>query len=144
MRSVALLGVLLVLLAVARPVHAQTEAHNEVTQAMEAFRQASLANDADRLDALMADDCTVILVTGRLVMKPQFLAVVRGGSLAIDAFSYDDVAVRIYGNTAVVTHILHIKERISGAPVTGRFRSTRVLLKGDRGWRFVAIHSTGT
>jgi ketosteroid isomerase-like protein len=141
MRS-TVIGVLLLVSVAARSTEAQTEAHNEVMLAMEAVRLAALAGDAEKLDAVMSDDCTLVLASGRLVAKPQYLAVVRGGALAFEALTYEDVVIRVYANTAVVTHILNINERIGGVPTSGRFRSTRVLVKGERGWRFVAFHST--
>jgi ketosteroid isomerase-like protein len=142
MRTAMMLGLVLVLSVITRA-GAQTDAQSEVSQAMEALRQASLANDAEKLHALLADDCTLVLVSGRLVTKPQYLSFVRGGSIVFDALSYEDVVIRVYGSAAVVTHILNIKERIGGAaPTTGRFRSTRVLVKSERGWRFVAFQSS--
>lgn len=142
MRPLMRFGLLLLLFVVAPSAEAQTEAHSEVAQALEALRLAALANDADKLDALLSDDCTLIVGPGRLVMKPQYVAFVRGGSIIIDALAFEDVAIRVYGNTAVVTLVVDIRERVGGAPTAGRFRSTRVLVKGDRGWRFVAVQGT--
>jgi ketosteroid isomerase-like protein len=142
MRFPMLLGLLLLLSVVAPPTHAQTEAHNEVMQALEALRLAALAGDADKQDALMSDDCTLVVVSGRLITKPQYLSFVRGGMVVVDALTYEEVVIRVYGSTAVVTHVLNVEERIDGAAGGGRFRATRVLVKGDAGWRFVAFQST--
>jgi hypothetical protein len=49
-------------------------------------------------------------------------------------------AIRIYGSTAVITHVTEINERIGGAPAGGRFRTTRLLVKDGQGWRLVAVH----
>jgi uncharacterized protein (TIGR02246 family) len=132
----------LLLLAVARSADAQSEAHTAVSQALEAFRQASLANDASKLDALMADDCTAIVGPGLLVTKPQLLSALRDGSLVFDEVTFDDIVIRVYGNTAVVTHVMNIKERLSGTPLAGRYRTTRVFINADAGWRLIAFQNT--
>jgi ketosteroid isomerase-like protein len=80
---------------------------------------------------------TFVTATGRLITKPQYLRAVRGRMLVVDHLTFEDVAIRIYGNTAVVTHVTDIKERIGGAPSGGRFRTTRVLVKDGSGWRLV-------
>ena len=120
--------------------HVEASSHDEVSQALESLRQATLAGDADKLGALLADDLTFVTATGRLITKPQYLRAVRGRMLVVDHLTFEDVAIRIYGNTAVVTHVTDIKERIGGAPSRGRFRTTRVLVKDGSGWRLVAVH----
>ena len=118
----------------------EASAHEEVSQALEHLRQATLAGDADKLDALLGDDLTFITATGRLITKSQYVKAVRGRMLLVDLLTFEDVAIRVYGDTAVVTHVTEIKERIGGAPAGGRFRTTRVLVKDSRGWRLVAVH----
>jgi hypothetical protein len=93
---IALALCLLVLLAVeAARADAQTETHAAVSQALEAFRQASLANDASKLDTLMADDCTAIVGPGLLVTKPQLLSALRDGSLIFNEVTFDDVVAAV-------------------------------------------------
>ena len=143
MRSTKVVAALLSSLALAPYAEGQTNANNEVMQAMETIRAASLARDVAQLDAVMADDCTLVLFSGRLITKPQYLSAVGGGSVEFDSLTYEDVSIRIYGNTVVVTNIVNIKERIAGIAMSGRYRSTRVLVKSEAGWRFVALQSTG-
>lgn len=120
--------------------YAEGNAHEELSQALESLRQATLAGDAEKIDALMADDCTFVTATGRLITKPQYVAAIRGRMLVVDQVTFEDIAIRFYGNTAVVTHVTEIKERIGGAPSGGRFRTTRVLVKDGPAWRLVAVH----
>ena len=120
--------------------HVEASSHEEVSQALESLRQATLAGDADKLAVLLADDLTFITATGRLITKPQYLRAMRGRMLVVDLLTFEDVAIRIYGNTAVVTHVTDIKERIGGAPSGGRSRTTRVFVKDGSGWRLVALH----
>lgn len=122
--SVAALGVL--------GGHGEANAHDEVLQA--------LAGDADKLAVLLADDLTFITTSGRLITKPQYLRAMRGRMLVVDLLTFEDVAIRLYGNTAVVTHVTDIKDRIGGAPSGGRSRTTRVFVKDGSGWRLVALH----
>jgi ketosteroid isomerase-like protein len=142
MRIALTLCLLVLLVVVAGRADAQTETHAAVSQALEAFRQASLANDASKLDTLMADDCTAIVGPGLLVTKPQLLSALRDGSLIFDEVTFDDVVIRIYGSTAVVTHVMNIKERLSGTPLAGRYRTTRVFFNADGGWRLIAFQNT--
>ena len=142
MRSGMVLCVVLVLLVVVPHADAQPEAHTAVAKALEAFRQAALANDANKLDPLLTDDCTAIVGPGLLLTKPQLLSALRDGSLVIDALTFDDIAIRLYGSTAVVSHVMDIKERISGTPTAARYRTTRVFVNTDRGWRLVTFQNT--
>ena len=139
-RRAAVTAVILLAVICALRGYAEGNTHEEVSQALESLRQATVAGDAEKIDALMADDCTFITGTGRLVTKPQYLRAIRGRMLVVDLLTFEDVAIRIYGNTAVVTHVTEIKERIGGAPSGGRSRTTRVFVKDGSRWRLVALH----
>ena len=66
---------------------------------MEEMRQAALAGDVEKLDALLADDSTFINVSGGVFTKRQYVVGIRTGAVVVDALSFEAMAIRLCGNT---------------------------------------------
>jgi ketosteroid isomerase-like protein len=65
--------------------------------------RAMVENDAESIGRYMADDWTIIGPDGSVGDKPSFLGLLQSGALSHDMMESDDVGIRIYGDTAVVT-----------------------------------------
>jgi ketosteroid isomerase-like protein len=65
--------------------------------------RAMVENDAEAIGRYMADDWTIIGSDGSVGDKPTFLGLVKSRMLSHDVMESDDLQVRLYGNTAVVT-----------------------------------------
>ena len=75
--------------------------------------------------------------------KAQWLANHKPGQSPYDAYDVDDMKIRVYGDTAVVTARTTPKGRDSkGKPITGQYRYLRVWAKRDGQWRAVAFQGT--
>ena len=98
------------------------------------WNQAELHNDAH------ADDFVMTVADGYTMTKGQMLASVRDTSYRPDVLQSDDMKVRMFGNTAIVTGAFLEKGKDKGKPFErrGRFTDTWVNLKGE--WRCVASH----
>ena len=75
---------------------------------------------------------------GIIQNKEQRLAPMRSGDLKYEFARYEEVNIRAYGNTAVVTARVAVKGQNKGADVSGQFRSTLTLVKLKGRWQLVA------
>ncbi len=60
----------------------------------------------------------------------------------VESAQIDDVRVRLYGSTAVVTGRTTASGRVKGAQVSTRLRFTDVFIKASTGWKVVASHAS--
>ena len=92
--------------------------------------------------ALVADDWSVIHIDGAIVRKPAALANCRAPEAKIDKFTIDELAVRPFGDAAVVTGRTVVS--VGGPhPQTVRLRFTDVFIRRAGRWQVVASHATG-
>ena len=105
-----------------------------------AWDRSMVENDADAIGQYMADDWTIIGPDGSMGDKTTFLALVRSGTLSHDVMESDDLEVRVYGDTAVIT-----SRGVSGGQYRGNpFRETErvscVFVREEGRWRCVLTH----
>jgi uncharacterized protein (TIGR02246 family) len=131
------LGTLLALAADGKPGDAEA-----VRQAERAWAQAALKGDAAALDKILADDMTHTHGGGRTETKAQFLEAIRSGAQKYEAIDYDEIKVRVYGSTAIVTSEPNIRTVNSGVPSGSHSRFLHVYVKQGGAWRLVAHQST--
>jgi uncharacterized protein (TIGR02246 family) len=117
--------------------HAQREA--EILKLEEQWRSAQQHNDKAAFDRLLAPSVTFVGTSGSFRDKADYIAS-RGGSWIPRASSYsiDGLAVRFYGDTAVVTG----HEATTGVGVAFQGRFTHVWVQRQGRWRLVAIQRT--
>ena len=105
--------------------------------------RATSQADIPALDRLLADDYFFFNSRGRLVTKAEFLAALQAGVVQYESQDLDEVLIRVYGDTAIVTGRLREQGAFQGQTFDERFRITRVYIKqAVHGWRSVAYHST--
>jgi hypothetical protein len=113
------------------------EAKAEVLKIEDKFSKAIVTSNWDVLPEVFADGMSWIARGDRLD-KAQVIADYRSGSLHFRQLTHDNVQVRVFGNTAVVTghstSILDYKGRLWNQPRL--FTSVYVKLNGQ--WRLVA------
>jgi ketosteroid isomerase-like protein len=117
-----------------------TNAAQELIRLEEAWNQAMIQNDTEAIRPFMADDWTIIGPEGTQSDKSTFLGLVKSGALTHDVMDCDDIKVRIYGDTAVLT-----ARAVSGGKYQGHaFRSTErvsdVFVRQQGKWRCVLTH----
>lgn len=94
-------------------------------------------------ERLLADDFTHTNQSGIFRTKAQWLANHKPGQSPYIAYGVDDMNIRVYGDTAVVTARTTPKGRDSkGNSITGQYRYLRVWAKRDGQWRAVAFQGT--
>ena len=106
------------------------------------FAQAVANNDVDAISDFLADDWIIVDPDGSIVDKSRFIGVIKSGALFHEMMESDDVRVRIYGNTAVVTALTTTKGRFMAQDFTSCERATDIFVKhGDR-WQCVFTQLT--
>lgn len=112
------------------------------TAAEQEVAKALLANDADAVGRLLADDWIVVSTYGGMADRDAFLGVIKSGQFTRKTMELSDIRVKLYGNTAVVTSKLHTSGMIMGRPFDVPERQTDVLVWKDGGWKSVLTHET--
>lgn len=113
-----------------------------VTQLEDQRRESFLKGDAAYFERVLAEDYSGTGRNGEVTNKAQSVANVKSGSPSFESLSYDDVNVRVYGNTAVVTGRATVKGRDRDQDISGQTRYTRVYVKQPGGWRLVSHQIT--
>ena len=105
-------------------------------------REALLQADPAYFERVLAEDYSGTGNNGAVTNKAQSVANTRSGNPKFESISYDDVTVRVYGNTAIVTGRATVKGRDRDQDISGQSQFTRVYVKQPGGWRLVAHHLT--
>jgi Domain of unknown function (DUF4440) len=120
--------------------HATTDA--PVVRQLEALEQQLAARWKERdcagWGALLADDWTVTHISAQVITKAQALEMCLTGPSVTS--SVDQLAVRIYGDTAIVTG--RTTAMAAGSPQSLVLRFTDVFVQRDSRWIVVASHAT--
>ena len=111
----------------------------EVLKASARFDEARGAKDRASLERVLADGLSWTARGDRL-NKAQVIADILSSNLHFKSFAHDSVAVRMYGNTAVLTghstSVLEYKGKLFDAPRL----FTDVYVKIDGRWQLVVHH----
>src|SRR6516225_4740706 len=115
---------------------------DELLRIEEAFAEAIVRNDLESMGRLVADDWVVIDPNGEIVDRTRFFEVIKSGALTHDTMESEDLRVRVYGDSAVVTAVTRTKGKFMGQEFNTQERATDVFVKRDGRWRCVLTHLT--
>jgi len=106
------------------------------------FEQAVVSNDAATVGRLLADDWIIVGPDGRIIDKSGFLEVIRSGALSHEKMEAEDMRVRIYDNTAIVTALTTSKGKFMGQEFTSLERAKDIFVKQNDRWQCVFTQLT--
>ena len=105
--------------------------------------KAVVVADAAVFDRLLADDFTHTSHSGQFRNKAEWMADLRRGGTKYASFNTNDLSVRVYGDTAVVTgRSTPSGTNSHGHPIEGQYRYLRVWIQRDGHWQVVAFQGT--
>jgi ketosteroid isomerase-like protein len=132
-------------LAPAAPESAEDRTKAELKQLERDIGRANVERDAAFFERVEADEFVFTDSGGGLTTKKEDVDSVRkpaNPDVRLLAYDVDDMQVRVYGETAVVTGRVTMRQNVKGEERTGRTRFTDVFVRRDGRWRLVAGHSS--
>ncbi|MFN2510324.1 MAG: nuclear transport factor 2 family protein [Pyrinomonadaceae bacterium] len=106
-------------------------------------REATLKNDLAANDRLLADKWINVNADGSVTTKAKLLELLKAGSFTIQSIENDEVMVRVFGESAVVTGRSTTKRSGEGGEIlTRQVRFTRVYAKNHGRWQVVSAQNT--
>jgi ketosteroid isomerase-like protein len=115
----------------------------EVLKVEKGFADAIAKNDLESIERFVTDDWIIINADGGIIDKERFLGVIKSGALTHETMESDDVRVRVYGDSAVVSALTRSKGKFMEQEFTTHERSTDVFVRRDAQWRCVLTQLTG-
>jgi ketosteroid isomerase-like protein len=106
------------------------------------WADAELRGDAEALAPLLAGDFVNVGPLGFLLDQQQYLGSRRSGDLRHESFAWDDVQVRVYGDTAVAVGTQTQRSTYRDHDASGRFRVTQVLVRRDGRLVIASMHES--
>ncbi len=114
----------------------------ELVKVEEEFANAIVKNNPDEIRQFVADDWIIINADGGIIDRERFLEVIKLGTLTHEMMESDDIRVRVYGDSAVVSALTRSKGKFMGQEFTTHERSTDVFVRRDGQWRCVLTQLT--
>lgn len=119
----------------------------EVEQAVRQIETERLAalprKETAFVERVYADDYAVAGANGVVRTRAEVISDMQSGVQTIETLNNEDIQVRVYGDTAVVTGRQTTKGTYKGRPSASPTVFTRVYVRQDDQWRLVANHSSG-
>ena len=135
-------GFVLALLVAFAPTVATADTADQIEQLEQQRSQAIVNGDMDTLDALYANEFYYNRAGGDSLSKAAYFAFLQSGDIKVRRAVRDEVTIRVYGDTAVVTGVQHIDAHLKGQDTKVNLRYLHVWVNGPGGWKLVARQAT--
>ena len=119
-----------------------SDAEEELLKLEKEFANAIVKNDPEAIERFVADDWIIIDPDGRIVNSNRFFEAIKSGALTHEIMESEDLHVRVYGDSAVVTGLTRTKGKFMGRDFSTEERATDVFVKRDGRWQCVLTHLT--
>ncbi|MDG2518370.1 nuclear transport factor 2 family protein [Lysobacter soli] len=106
------------------------------------YRRATIRSDIATLSALVADDYILVNSDASLQAKASYLADFRLPGFRIERYAMEQPAHAVWGDTALVRGLLHLKWTQDGSKHTRVLRIAHVWHKRDGRWRLAYTQLT--
>jgi ketosteroid isomerase-like protein len=106
------------------------------------WNEAYPSRDVSALDHIIADDWVCIDGAGLVISKRQLLDRVESSAAFLDPYKFDEITLRMFGDTAIATGRLSGTRRGTDGTFHFEQRYTRVYVKRNNRWQCVATQVT--
>jgi ketosteroid isomerase-like protein len=115
----------------------------ELGKLEEEFADAIVKNSPEKIQQFVTEDWIIINADGGIIDKERFFEVIKSGTLTHEMMESDDIRVRVYGDSAVVSALTRSKGKFMGQEFTTHERATDVFVRRGGQWRCVLTQLTG-
>ncbi|MEW6531197.1 MAG: nuclear transport factor 2 family protein [Thermodesulfobacteriota bacterium] len=123
--------------------HSPKASKEDILKIEQAWADAVFKGDVEALEKILADNISYIHGTGLVETKAQFIEQLKSGNRKFLApIVAEEVNVRTFGDTAIVTGKFVLKVFSRGKEITGVNRFTHVFAKVGKEWQLVAHQAT--
>ena len=116
----------------------------ELLKVEKGFVDAIAKNDLEGIERFVTDDWIIINADGGIIDRERFVEVIKSGTLTHEMMESEDMRVRVYGDSAVVSALTRSKGKFMGQEFTTHERSTDVFVRRDGQWRCVLTQLTAS
>ncbi len=121
----------------------RSSAEDDLIRIEQTLARAWPERDRVSIEKILAPEWSVTDFSGRVLSRDIVLhEAFEKGSRVVESARVDDLRVRLYGATAVVTGRTTASGRLDGKPVATQLRFTDVFVQTPTGWKAVASHAS--
>jgi ketosteroid isomerase-like protein len=120
----------------------RAEPERELTQLVKDFNAALVKADIAFLERALHEDYTHHRPRGTVENRAQYLENRKARRVDFESLLADEIKVRVYGDTAVVTYRSTAKGKDQQGAIDEQRRWTRVFVRRDGRWQLVHSHGT--
>lgn len=120
----------------------QASDERELTQLVKDLNAAIVKSDMAFLERVLDKDYVHYRPHGNVESRAEYLEDRKNGSVDFDSLVADEIKVRVYGDTAIVSYRSTAKGKDKDGAIDEQRRWTRVFVREDGRWQLV--HSQGT
>ena len=114
----------------------------QLTQLVKDLNEAVVKADAAFLERVLHEDYAHHRPRGTVENRAQYLENRKARRVDFESLVPDEIKVRVYGDTAIVTGRSTAKGKDQHGKMDEQRRCTRVLVRRDGRWQFVHFHGT--
>jgi ketosteroid isomerase-like protein len=123
-------------------VYAQQSAEAQLRQLEREWNEAIVKKDFPALERILGDEFVYLDHVGGVNPKADMLRGLKNSEVTIDPFETEDVTVRVFGDTAIVTGRFTQTVRLKEESATAQFRYTDVYVRRGKSWQAVSAHGS--
>ena len=117
----------------------ENENNQGVLRRVQQWADAERTGDVGALDAILAPEFVGVGPFGFTLDRGQWLERFRSGDYRSGTLSFDEISVRLFGDSALVIGRQLSEATYRGRPTGGRFRTTLVFVRSDGDWRLAGL-----
>ncbi len=112
-----------------------------ITKIEHELAAAALKGDVEVFARYTDPEWTFITPVGEVWSFAKTWELLKKGGIKTTALKFDELKVKVYGNTAIAFILDTETTTVNGKDVSGQYRGTDVFVKRDGKWMNVASHS---
>ena len=138
---ISVIGAFLLMVAMASHPQTLSQQEEEIKNLEGERGKAQVRGDIAKLDEVLAPEFMEINAAGQIRTKRENIEGHQSGQVHWEKFDLDELSVRVYGETAVVSGRLTRKGTFAGRDLSGQSRYTRYYVRRQGRWQAIFQHS---